>query len=77
MCVTAFVFAAVKATAHHRLPSSVAIVLIICGTGPTLIRPKTKGEVEKDKSHKHHEITESMVSGGDLKRELVPPGGQQ
>ncbi len=29
------------------------------------------------KSHKHHKSTESMVSGGHPKRELVPPGRQQ
>jgi hypothetical protein len=29
------------------------------------------------RSHKHHKSTESMVSGGHPKRELVPPGRQQ
>jgi hypothetical protein len=49
----------------------------MCGTGPTLIRPKMEREVAKDKSHKHHKLTESMVSVGDPKRELVLPGRQQ
>jgi len=31
----------------------------------------------KDKSHKHHNSTESTVSGGDPKRELVPHGRLQ
>ena len=33
-------------------------------------------ELAKDESHKHHKSMESMVSGGDLKRELLPPGRQ-
>jgi hypothetical protein len=38
---------------------------------------KMEQEGAKDESHKHHKITESMVSGGDSKRELVPPGRRQ
>ena len=51
----------------------------MCGTGATLIRPKTEREVAKakDKSHKHDKSMKSMVSGGDPKRKLVPPGRQQ
>ncbi len=39
--------------------------------------PKTEQEGSWLKSHKHHRSTESMVSGGHPKRELVPPGRQQ
>jgi diaminopimelate epimerase len=48
----------------------------MCGNGSTLIRSKMEQEVAKDKSHKHHKSTESMVSGSEPKRELVlvPPG---
>jgi hypothetical protein len=49
----------------------------MCGNAATLILPKTEQEGGWLKSHKHHISTESMVSGGDPKRELVPPGRQQ
>jgi hypothetical protein len=39
--------------------------------------PKMEQEDAKDKSHMHHKSTESMVSVGDPKRELGPPGRQQ
>jgi hypothetical protein len=47
------------------------------GKGATLIMPKMEQKDAKDGSHKHRKSTESMVSGGDPKRELVPPGRQQ
>jgi hypothetical protein len=46
----------------------------MCGNRETLIIPKMEQEDAKDKSHKYHKSTESMVNGGDPKRELVPPG---
>jgi hypothetical protein len=49
----------------------------MCGNGATLIMPKMEQEDAKDKSEKHHKSTESMVSGGDPNRELVPPVRQQ
>ncbi len=49
----------------------------MCGNEPTLIMPKMEQEDATDESHKHHKSIESMVSGGDPKRELVPPGRQQ
>ncbi len=49
----------------------------MCNNKATLIMPKMEQEDAKDKSHKHHKSTESMVSGDDPKRKLVPPGRQQ
>jgi hypothetical protein len=46
----------------------------MCGNGATLILPKTEQEGGWLKSHMHHKSTESMVSVGDQKRELVLPG---
>jgi hypothetical protein len=46
----------------------------MCGNKATLILAKTEEEGNRLKSHKHHKSTESMVSGGDPKREQVPPG---
>jgi hypothetical protein len=48
----------------------------MCGNKATLILRKTEQEGGWLKSHKHHKSTASMVSGGDPKRELVPPGRQ-
>jgi hypothetical protein len=39
--------------------------------------PMTEQEGGWLKSHKHHKSTETMVSGGDPKRELVPPVRQK
>jgi hypothetical protein len=49
----------------------------MCGNRATLIMPKTEQQGGWLKSHKHHKSTESMVSGGNPKRETVPPGRQQ
>jgi hypothetical protein len=43
----------------------------MCGNRALLILPKTEQVGGWLKSHKHHKSTESMVSGGDPKRELV------
>ncbi len=50
---------------------------VMCGNRATLILPKMEQEGGWIKSYKHHESMESMVSGGDQKRELVPPGRGQ
>jgi hypothetical protein len=49
----------------------------MCGNRATLILPKTEQEGSWLKSHKHHKSTECMVSVGDPKRDLVPPGRHQ
>ncbi len=49
----------------------------MCDKGATWILPKTEQEGSWLKSHKHHKSTESMVIGGDPKRELGSSGRQQ